>query len=236
MSDQKDGAPGFAEAFGQSVFETPNVDPRQLANQVQTLAILLEYASHGKASRQDVEIRSNALMQEFGNLGSILNANVTRLQQEGLTQSDITLFRTVLGAQFHSLETQIQSNPIISSWDSLLDYLHGVCAYDETEQFRVLYLDKHNVLIKDEKHGQGTVDHVPVYPREVVKRALELNSSAIILVHNHPSGNSQPSESDIAMTTNISSACKTLGITLHDHIIIGKYSDPFSFKVNELIP
>ena len=114
---------------------------------------------------------------------------------------------------------------VLSSWDALMTYCKTVMAHRETEQFRVLYLDRKNTLIADEAQAQGTVDHVPVYPREVVKRALELNASALILVHNHPSGDPTPSDADIAMTGKIRTAAEALGITLHDHVIIGKDRD-----------
>ena len=117
---------------------------------------------------------------------------------------------------------RVMHRSVLSSWDALLDYCHTAMAHRETEQFRVLYLDRKNVLIADEEQARGTVDHVPVYPREVVKRALELNASAMILVHNHPSGDPTPSDADITMTLQIQDAAQVLGLTLHDHLIIGK--------------
>ncbi len=122
----------------------------------------------------------------------------------------------------------------MSGWDVLLDYCHTVMAHRETEQFRILYLDRKNVLIADEAQAQGTVDHVPVYPREVVKRALELNASAMILVHNHPSGDPTPSQADIDMTARIDAAAQALGLTVHDHIIVGK-SREISFRAEGLL-
>ena len=116
-----------------------------------------------------------------------------------------------------------------AAWDALLDYCHTTMAHRETEQFRVIYLDRKNVVIGDEEQGKGTVDHVPGYPREVAKRALELNASALILVHNHPSGDPTPSQADIDMTQQIFAACSALGLTLHDHLIIGK-SRELSFR------
>ncbi len=109
----------------------------------------------------------------------------------------------------------------MSSWEAIMDYLHAEMSHLDTETFRVLYLDRKNALIADEMAGKGTVDHVPVYPREVMKRALELSASAIILVHNHPSGDPTPSEADIAMTTRIATCAEALGLVLHDHIIVG---------------
>jgi len=120
------------------------------------------------------------------------------------------------------MRARVINRPVLSSWDALLDYCHTAMAHRETEQFRVLYLDRKNVLIADEEQARGTVDHVPVYPREVVKRALELNASALILVHNHPSGDPTPSQTDITMTAQIQNAATALGITLHDHLIVGK--------------
>ena len=114
---------------------------------------------------------------------------------------------------------------VLTGWDALLDYCHATMAHRETEQFRILFLDTKNTVIADEEQAKGTVDHVPVYPREVVKRALELSASALILVHNHPSGDPTPSAADIQMTRQIATAAKALGITVHDHLIIGKASE-----------
>ena len=123
---------------------------------------------------------------------------------------------------------------VVSSGEALLDYCHTAMAHREIEEFRVLYLDRKNVLIADEAQARGTVDHVPVYPREVVKRALELNASALILVHNHPSGDPTPSAADIDMTAQIDAAAQALGLTLHDHLIIGK-SRELSFRAEGLL-
>ena len=114
---------------------------------------------------------------------------------------------------------------VISSWDELMRYCKTVMAYRETEQFRILFLDQKNVLIADEEQARGTVNHVPVYPREVAKRALELNATAIILVHNHPSGDPTPSRADIEMTEQIGLACEAIGVVIHDHVIVGKETD-----------
>ncbi|MFD1911329.1 JAB domain-containing protein [Halodurantibacterium flavum] len=118
------------------------------------------------------------------------------------------------------LARYINHNPVLSSWQAVLDYC-ALSVRGEVERFHVLYLDRRNRLIADERHAVGTVDHVPVYPREVMKRALELHASALILCHNHPSGDSEPSQADIEMTKRIAQACDVLGLTLHDHVIIG---------------
>ena len=129
---------------------------------------------------------------------------------------------------------RILQKPVLSSWDALLDYCQTAMAHGPIEQFRVLFLDRKNLLIGDEAQGTGTVDHVPVYPREVVNRALELNASALILVHNHPSGDPTPSQADIDMTQSIQDAAEVLGITLHDHIIVGK-SQNLSYRRQGLL-
>ena len=129
---------------------------------------------------------------------------------------------------------RIMQRRVLSSWDALLDYCRTTMAHRDIEQFRVLYLDTKNTLIADEEQARGTVDHVPVYPREVVKRALQLNASALILVHNHPSGDPSPSPEDIAMTEQIERAAEALGLALHDHLIIGK-STELSFRAQGLL-
>ncbi|MCF3642103.1 DNA repair protein RadC, partial [Rhizobium sp. TRM95111] len=121
-----------------------------------------------------------------------------------------------------TLKSELRNKQVLGSWSAVIDYCHAAMAHEAREQFRILFLDKRNVLIADEVQGRGTVDHTPVYPREVVKRALELSATALILVHNHPSGDPTPSRADIDMTRTIIDTAKPLGITVHDHIIIGK--------------
>jgi len=141
----------------------------------------------------------------------------------------------ILEALVHRMaRAKVFQRSVISSWSDLMSYCRTVMAYRDTEQFRVLFLDRKNVLIADEPQAKGTVDHVPVYPREVAKRALELNASALILVHNHPSGDPTPSESDIAMTGQIELACQAIGVALHDHVVIGKGAEA-SFRTLGLI-
>ena len=141
----------------------------------------------------------------------------------------------IVEAAAHRLaRAKIMQRHVISSWDAVLDYCHTVMAHRDVEQFRILFLDRKNVLIADEEQARGTVDHVPVYPREVVRRALELNASALILVHNHPSGDPTPSDADIDMTRQIEAAAQALGITVHDHLIIGK-SRELSFRAKGLL-
>ena len=130
--------------------------------------------------------------------------------------------KLIAAAAQRTLKSELRNKQVLGSWSSVIDYCHAAMAQESREQFRILFLDKRNTLIADEIQGRGTVDHTPVYPREVVKRALELSATAIILVHNHPSGDPTPSRADIDMTKTIIDTARPLGITVHDHIIIGK--------------
>jgi DNA repair protein RadC len=144
------------------------------------------------------------------------------------------LFKLVTELLQRVLREQIQDRPVISSWSALLDYLHVTLSHEPIEQFRVMFLDRKNILIKDEVQQRGTVDHTPLYPREIVKRALELAASAIIMVHNHPSGDPTPSRADLDMTKQVVTALSAVGITVHDHVIVGK-NKHLSFKSQRLL-
>jgi len=184
---------------------------------------LLELVLFRAIPRQDVKPLARRLLEEFGDFNRVLSAPSARLAEvEGVGEAVIVELRVVEAAAHRLARARVINRPVLSSWQALLDYCHTTMAHRETEQFRVLYLDRKNVLVADEEQARGTVDHVPVYPREVVKRALELNASALILVHNHPSGDPTPSEADIAMTARILDAAEVLGLTLHDHLVIGK--------------
>ena len=191
---------------------------------------LLELALFRSIPRQDVKPLARALMDAFGDFNRVLTAPEERLRQiKGVGDMVITDLKILEACAHRMARARVMQRHVISGWDALLDYCHTTMAHRETEQFRVFYLDRKNVLIADEEQAKGTVDHVPVYPREVAKRALELNASAMILVHNHPSGDPTPSQSDIDMTNRIQDACSALGLTLHDHLIIGK-STELSFR------
>ena len=193
---------------------------------------LLELLLFRAIPRQDVKPLAHELLQHFGDFNRVVTAAPERLAQvKGVGQAVICELKVVEAAAHRMARSRVLNNHVISSWDALLDYCHTTMAHLETEQFRVLYLDRKNVLIADEEQAKGTVDHVPVYPREVAKRALELNASALILVHNHPSGDPSPSQADIDMTAQIENACNALGLTLHDHIIVGKDRE-LSFKAD----
>ncbi|MHA6265578.1 RadC family protein [Aliiroseovarius sp. CAU 1755] len=191
---------------------------------------LLELVLFRAIPRRDVKPLARVLLDTFGDFNRVITAPLQRLRAiPGIGDAVITELKVVEAAAHRMARSRVIQRHVISSWDAVLDYCHTTMAHRDTEQFRVLFLDRKNVLIADEEQGQGTIDHVPVYPREVVKRALELNASAIILVHNHPSGDPTPSDSDIQMTTQVNDAATALGITLHDHLIIGK-STELSFR------
>jgi DNA repair protein RadC len=191
---------------------------------------LLELLLFRAIRRQDVKPLARRLLDTFGDLGRVVSAPPERLEAlPGVGPAVVQELKIVEAAAHRMARARIMQRPVISSWNAVLDYCHTAMAHRETEEFRVLYLDRKNVLIADEAQAKGTVDHVPVYPREVVKRALVLNASALILVHNHPSGDPTPSEADLAMTRQVEAAAAALGIALHDHLIIGR-STELSFR------
>ncbi|MBY6135643.1 DNA repair protein RadC [Nocardioides marinus] len=191
---------------------------------------LLELLLFRSIPRRDVKPLARLLLETFGDFNRVVTASPQRLAAvKGVGEAVITDLKILEAAAHRMARAKVMQRQVISSWDALLDYCHTTMAHRETEQFRILFLDRKNVLIADEEQARGTVDHVPVYPREVAKRALELNASAMILVHNHPSGDPTPSNSDIAMTDQIRAALTALGITLHDHLIIGKSAE-LSFR------
>ena len=191
---------------------------------------LLELLLFRAIPRQDVKPLARRLIDAFGDFNRVLSAPVARLiEVQGVGDAVVQELKIIEAAAHRMARSRVIDRHVISSWEAVLDYCHTAMAHRETEQFRVLYLDRKNVLIADEEQARGTVDHVPVYPREVVKRALELNASSMILVHNHPSGDPTPSDSDISMTHQVQIAAEALGLALHDHLIIGK-STELSFR------
>ncbi|WP_054000945.1 RadC family protein [Shimia sp. SK013] len=191
---------------------------------------MLELVLFRAIPRQDVKPLAHKLLETFGDFNGVVSAPVLRLQEvSGVGDAVVTELKIVEAAAHRLARSRVMQRHVLSGWDALIAYCHTTMAHRDTEQFRVLYLDTKNTLIADEAQAQGTVNHVPVYPREVAKRALELNASALILVHNHPSGDPSPSDSDISMTHQIDTAAQALGLTLHDHLIIGK-SRELSFR------
>ena len=183
---------------------------------------------HGQPNARAIPIRdlkplAKALLAEFGSFAELISAPIERLKQvKGLGEAAITELKIVQAAAGRLARGQVKRREVLSSWGSVLDYCRTTMAFDDTEKFRVLFLDKKNQLIADEVQQRGTVDHTPVYPREVVKRALELSATAVILVHNHPSGDPTPSRADVQMTQAIVEVARPLGIAVHDHIIVGR--------------
>jgi len=185
--------------------------------------------------RRDTKPIARALLDRFSTFADALSAPTQELRQiEGLGEAGVAAFRTVQAAALRLAEAPLKGQAILNNWDRLMDYLNARLARERVEQFRVLFLDTKNRLIADEAQARGTVNHTPVYPREVVKRALELHATALILVHNHPSGDSTPSRADIEMTAEVKAAAAALGIVLHDHLIIGR-DTPLSFRREGLL-
>jgi DNA repair protein RadC len=196
---------------------------------------MLELLLFRALPRRDVKPLAKALIQKFGSFAETISAPERRLAEvKGLGASAITELKIVQAAASRLAKGAVQKRTVLSSWSAVLDYCRTAMAFSEKEQFRVLFLDKRNQLISDEVQQTGTVDHTPVYPREVVKRALELSATAIIIVHNHPSGDPTPSRADIQMTQSIVDIAGPLGISVHDHIIVGKEGHA-SFKGLKLI-
>lgn len=195
---------------------------------------LLELVLFRAIPRQDVKPLARLLIDTFGDFNRVLSAPRDQLLRiEGVGDAVVIELKLVEAAAHRLARGKVMQRHVVSSWQALLDYCQTVMAHRDTEQFRILYLDTKNVLIADEEQAKGTLDHVPVYPREVVKRALELNAASLILVHNHPSGDPTPSDMDIAMTRNVAQAAEALNIAVHDHLIIGK-SCALSFRAEGL--
>ncbi|MCF6444565.1 DNA repair protein RadC [Nereida sp. MMG025] len=184
---------------------------------------LLELILFRSLPKCDVSPVARRLIDTFGDLNAVLSASKERLiEVRGVGDVVATDLKIIEAATHRMARAKVMDRPVLSSWQSLIDYCHTAMSHQQTEVFRVLYLNRKNVLIADEEQARGTVDHVPVYPREIMRRCLELNASALILVHNHPSGDPTPSQSDIEMTLNIETAAQALGLVLHDHLVIGK--------------
>jgi len=184
---------------------------------------LLEMVLYGAILRGDTKPLAKRLLAQFGDLNHVLAAPEARLKEvEGVGEKVVWQLKLMQAVGHRMARAKVMKKPLLSSWDALLEYCQTAMAHRDLEQFRVLYLDRKNVLVADEAQGNGTVDHVPVYPLEVVKRALELNASALILVHNHPSGDPTPSQADIDMTFAMRGAADVFGIVSHDHLVIGK--------------
>lgn len=185
--------------------------------------------------RRDVKPMAKDLLERFDSFAEVISAEPARLKEvSGVSDNVVIAFKMIREGALKLSQEQILGKPVVSSWQALLDYCRASMAFHNKEQFRILFLNRKNVLIADELQQEGTIDHTPVYPREVIKRALELGASALILVHNHPSGDPTPSRDDIEMTKEIDEAGKKLGVTMHDHVIVAKGSYS-SFKALGLL-
>jgi DNA repair protein RadC len=196
---------------------------------------LLELLLFSAIPRRDTKPVAKRLLARFGSFAEVVNAPPERLKEvEGVGDAAVMQLKLVRAGALRLMQGTIMQRPVLSTWTAVLDYCRAAMGFETREQFRILFLDKKNRLVADEVQQTGTVDHTPVYVREVVKRALELSASAIVLVHNHPSGDPSPSRADIDMTNQIVTAAKPLGIAIHDHIIVGRQGHA-SFKALKLI-
>lgn len=196
---------------------------------------LLEMVLFRAISRGDTKPLAKALIARFGSFSEVISAAPDRLKEvTGVGDAIITELQLIRAAALRLMKGEIINRPLLSSWTAILEYCRASMAFNDKEQFRILFLDKKNQLIADEVQQVGTVDHTPVYTREVMKRALELSASAIILAHNHPSGDPTPSFADIDMTRKIIEAGQKLGIAIHDHVIVGRNGHT-SFRASQLL-
>ncbi|MEE2946419.1 MAG: DNA repair protein RadC [Pseudomonadota bacterium] len=196
---------------------------------------MLELVLFRAIPRRDVKPLARRLLDRFGSFNGVISASPTRLKEcHDVGDAIVCELKIIEAAAQRLAQSRVMRRPILGSWDALLDYCQTSLAHQKVEQFRILFMDTKNTLIADEAQARGTVDHVPVYPREVIKRALELNASALIMVHNHPSGDPTPSQADVEMTREIQKAAAVMSITLHDHLVIGQ-SRHFSFRSNDLL-
>jgi DNA repair protein RadC len=183
---------------------------------------LLEMVLFLAIPRRDTKPIAYRLIARFGSFANAIAAPMREITEvDGMGAASAAALKIVHAAALRLARAEVVGRPVLGNWDALMDYLNAVMARERVEQFRILFLDTRNRLLADEAQAKGTVNHTPVYPREVVKRALELNASAIILVHNHPSGDPTPSQDDIVMTRQIAEAAETLSVVLHDHVIVG---------------
>lgn len=196
---------------------------------------LLEMLLFAASPRQDTKPLAKRLLKHFGSLSNLLHASVADIMQvEGASKAAASAIKIVMAVQERALKEAASERTVIQSWSALLDYCRASMGQKKIEEFRVLFLNHKHMLLADEAQQSGTVNHAPVYPREIVRRALELGASAVILVHNHPSGDPTPSKDDVAITKQVVQAAAALNISVHDHLIIAGKSH-YSFKSNGLI-
>lgn len=184
---------------------------------------LLELLLFMAIPRRDVKPLAKDLLKKFGSFTALMAAPVSGLiEVEGVSENTACAIKAVGASANRMVRQELMERPILNNWERLLDYCHSTMAYEGREHFRILFLNKKNHLLADEIQGTGTVDHTPAYPREVIKRALELGSTSLLLLHNHPSGDPKPSQADVDITRQIIKAAEPFGILIHDHIIISR--------------
>jgi DNA repair protein RadC len=185
--------------------------------------------------RRDTKPIAKALLARFRSFGGAIGAPPAELVQvDGVGEAGAAAIKLVQAASLRMLRHELEDRPVLDSWGKVADYVQAAMQHERTEQFRILFLDSRNRLIADEVQTRGTINHTPAYPREVVRRCLELHASAIVLAHNHPSGDPNPSREDIALTQDITAAARTLSISVHDHLIVGR-GRCLSFKDEKLL-
>lgn len=195
---------------------------------------LLELLLFAAIPRRDVKPLAKSLLETFGDLWSLLNAEPERLLAAGLTEAAAASLLATGAVALRAHKGIALKGPILDSWQRVVDYCRAALAHEPKEQFRILFIDRKNHLLAEDKHQKGTIDHTPVYPREIVQRALEVGAGALVLVHNHPSGDPQPSREDIEMTRTLVNICSSLGIAIHDHLVVGR-EGVASFKAMGLL-
>lgn len=196
---------------------------------------LLEMILFSARPRGDVKPLAKKLLAEFGSFSKVITATPESLcKLDGVGDAVVSAILTVQASSERVLREQVINRPLIQSWSALLDYAKTTMAHKKIEEFRILFLNRRNELIRDEVQQTGTIDHTPIYVREVVKRALELGAASIILMHNHPSGDPKPSKADIDITNQVINAAKAVGISVHDHLVIAE-SGHYSFRANGVI-
>lgn len=196
---------------------------------------LLELLLFSAIPRRDVKPLAKDLLKKFGSLPELMAVpHATLTQVDGISENTATAIKTVTAIAHRMIKQELMQKPVLNNWTRLIDYCHMTMAHETKEHFRILFLNKKNEMIADEIQGSGTVDHTPAYPREIMKRSLELGATALILMHNHPSGDPKPSAADIEMTNLIIDAAKPFDITIHDHVIIAR-NGHLSFRNEGLI-
>jgi DNA repair protein RadC len=195
---------------------------------------MLELVLFMAVPRRDIKPLAKELLEKFGNFACVLNAPLPELRAAGLSESAAIALKAVQSSAHRLLKQEVMHKPVLSTWQRLVEYCHATMAHEKKESFRILFLNKKNELIADEVHQTGTIDHTPAYPREIMKRALDVGATALILVHNHPSGDPTPSQSDVDMTYAIQGAGKPFDIIIHDHIIVSR-NGITSFKSRGLL-